>query len=217
MSICKQQERSIPLLPFVALLGSMLLGVHAEASTLQIGGGACSTSMVKGTYFYLFTGAIVSGQSVAYAELGKLVADGNGNYYGNAFGSGNGQQAADSFSGTYTVQPNCTGSMTGAGTATFQVVNNGQGMILAITTSNAFATGAADRQAAGATPIQCGNGSLSGAYGYLTTGVAPGGLTYNEVGQFVADGNGNGTVASDCSGTASITNQNGTIDYRLAI
>jgi hypothetical protein len=131
--------------------------------------------MVSGTYFYLFAGAIVSGQSVAYAELGKLVTDGNGNYYGNAFGSGNGQQAADSFSGTYSVQPNSTGSMTGTGTATFQVVNNGQGMILAITTSNAFATGAADRQTAGATPIQCGNGSLSGAYGYLLTGVAPGG------------------------------------------
>ncbi len=193
MSIWKQQERSTRLLPLVALLGSMLLGVQADASTPQIGGGTCSTSMVKGTYFYLFAGAIVSGQSVAFAQLGKLVADGNGNYYGNAFGSGNGQQAADSFSGTYTVQPNCTGSMTGT---TFQVVNNGQGMILAITTPNAYATGAADRQTAGATPIQCGNGSLSGAYGYLTTGAAPGGLPYTEVGQFAADGNGNGTVAS---------------------
>jgi uncharacterized protein (TIGR03437 family) len=238
MSIWKQRDRGTRLLPLVALLGSTLLGVHAEASSPRIGGGTCSTSMVNGTYFYLFAGAIASGQSVAFAQLGKLVTDGNGNYYGNAFGSGNGQQATASYSGTYTVQQNCTGSMTGTGAATFQVVNSGRGMILEISTSNAFAAGAADRQTGGATPIQCGNGSLSGVYGYLLTGVAPGGLPYTEAGQFVADGNGNGSVAgvgdiggsvsqttgsgtynvaSDCSGTASISNQNGTLNYRLAI
>jgi uncharacterized protein (TIGR03437 family) len=205
----------------------------------QIGGGTCSTGTVNGTYFYLLDGAIASGQSVAYAELGKLVADGQGNYSGNSFGSGNGKQASGSLSGTYTVQPNCTGNITTvSGPETFQVVNNGQAMVLAISTSNAFATGVAYRQTAGANPIQCGNGSLSGAYGYLLTGVAPGGVAYADAGQLVVDGNGNGSVtsvanvggavsqitgngtynvASDCSGTATITNQNGTIDYRFAI
>jgi uncharacterized protein (TIGR03437 family) len=205
----------------------------------QIGGGTCTTAMVNGTYFYLLDGAIASGQSVAYAELGKLVADGQGNYYGNSFGSGNGKQLSGPLSGTYTVQPNCTGSITTtSGPETFQVVNNGQGMVLAISTSNAFATGVAYRQTAGAKAIQCENGSLSGSYGYLLTGVAPGGIPYADAGQLVVDGNGNGTVASvanvggavsqvtgngtytvasDCSGTASISNQNGTINYRFDI
>jgi len=205
----------------------------------QIGGGTCSTGMVNGTYFYLLDGAIASGQSVAYAELGKLVADGQGNYSGNSFGSGNGKQASSPLSGTYTVQPNCMGTITTVnGSEAFQVVNNGQAMVLAISTSNAFATGVAYRQTAGAKPLQCGNGSLSGAYGYLLTGVAPGGVPYADAGQLVVDGNGNGSVmsvanvggavsqvtgsgtynvASDCSGTATITNQNGTIDYRFAI
>jgi hypothetical protein len=98
-------------------------------------------------------------------------------------------------------------------------------------------TAAAYRTTAGTTPITCGTGSLSGAYGYLLTGFA-GNALYADAGQFVADGNGNGstasvanlggsvshvtgagtyTVTSDCSGAASVTNQNGTANYRFAI
>jgi uncharacterized protein (TIGR03437 family) len=213
----------------------------------QIGGGTCSTSMVNGTYFYLSNGVATSnGSIVPFAELTKLVADGLGGVSGQSYGSLNGQQATNSFTGTYSIQPSCAGTITVAAnsqpttTLTFQVVNNGQGMVIAVSGAGAVVTGTAYRQTAGTTPIQCGNGSLSGGYGYLLVGIAPvsGGVAYADAGQFVTDGNGNGnvasvanfggstsqvtgtgsyTVSSDCSGTASVTNQNGTIHYRFAI
>jgi hypothetical protein len=110
-------------------------------------------------------------------------------------------------------------------------------MVVAISTSGAVVVGTAFRQTAATSPIQCGTGSLSGGYGYLLTGVA-GSSVYTNAGQFVADGNGNGnvasvtnvggnvaqvtatgsySVASDCSGTARVSNQNGTVNYRFAI
>jgi uncharacterized protein (TIGR03437 family) len=212
----------------------------------QIGGGTCTTSIVTGTYFYLVGGEVASsGGGTVYAELGKLVADGNGNVSGQSYASVGGQQTTYSLSGTYTVQANCAGTITVTNGQTtnnlaFQVTNNGQGMIVAIFTSSAVVGGSAYRQTASATPIQCGNGSLSGAYGYRLSGVAPvsGGVAYSDAGQFVADGNGNATgasvanfggsvsqtnangsysVASDCSGVAQVTNQNGTLNYRFAL
>jgi hypothetical protein len=120
--------RSLLLAVFI---GSLSFG--ATVSPAQIGGGTCSTAMVSGTYFYLLDGAIVSGQSIAYAELGKIVADGQGNLYGSSFASGGGQQARSTLSGTYSVRPNCTGTITQAGgTVTFQVINSGQGMVFAV-------------------------------------------------------------------------------------
>jgi hypothetical protein len=177
----------------------MLSGLLCSTSFAapQIGGGTCSTAMVSGTYFYLLDGAIVASHSIAYAELGKIVADGQGNLYGSSFASGGGQQARSTLSGTYSVRPNCTGTITQAGgTVTFQVINNGQGMVFAVSVSNALTTGVAYRQTAGASSIQCGAGSLSGGYGYLLTGVAPGGIPYSDVGQLVVDGNGNGSVTA---------------------
>ena len=210
----------------------------------QIGGGNCSTSTVIGTYFYLLSGSIASGGVVApYAELGKLIADGSGRVSGQSYASVNGQQATFSLSGTYAVQANCAGSITltvnsqTTATLTFQVVNGGQAMVVAISTSSAVVVGSAYRQTAGSAPAQCATGSLSGGYGYLLSGVASNSL-YSDAGQFVADGNGNGsvasvanfggnvsqvtgtgtyTVASDCSGTARVSNQNGTANYRFAV
>jgi len=219
------------------------MNVQAASAAPQIGGGTCSTSMVTGTYFYLLSGSVASGGGAApYAELGKLVADGMGGVSGQSFASVNGQQTTYTLTGTYTVQPNCAGSISLSNSQTtntlaFQIVNSGEGMVVAIATSGAVVVGTASRQSAGTSAIQCGTGSLSGGYGYLLTGVA-GNSVYTNAGQFVADGNGNGSVASvtnvggnvaqvtatgtysvasDCSGTARVSNQNGTVNYRFAI
>jgi len=219
----------------VLLAALLATAVHAAP---QIGGGTCSVSMVNGTYFYLLSGWVASGGGIApYAELGKLVADGSGNVSGQSYSSVNGQQSSSSLNGTYTVQSNCAGSITTASTLVFQIVNNGQAMVVAVSSTQAVVTGAAYRQTAGATPATCGTGSLSGGYGYVLTGWH-GNLVHFDAGQFVADGNGSGstastanlggsvststgsgtyTVASDCSGTASVTNQNGTANYRFAL
>jgi uncharacterized protein (TIGR03437 family) len=234
----------------VALYAAILvsLSFSLQAATPKIGGGTCSTSMVSGTYFYLLTGIVASNGSVAsYAELGKLVADGNGGVSGQSFASIGGQQETYSLAGTYIVQSNCAGSLTLTvnsqitETLAFQVINGGLGMTVAISSSSAVVAGEVDRQTGGAFPIQCGPGSVSGGYGYLLTGVAMASgsnVSYSDAGQIVADGNGNleaestvnlggavsqvsgngsYAIAGDCSGTASVANVNSSANYRFAL
>src|ERR1700680_4436925 len=204
----------------------------------QIGGGTCSNATFNGTYFYTSNGTELSGgQAVPYGGFGKFGVDGMGNFSGGPdYASLNGQQPTFSADGTYTVQTNCAGSVSISG-LTFQLVNNGQALVMAVSTPSEVVTGVAYRTTAKSTPVTCGTGALSGAYGYLLAGFA-GNSPYSDAGQFVADGNGNGsvasvanvgengpqatgsgtyTVSSDCSGTASITNQIGTANYRFAI
>lgn len=209
----------------------------------QIGGGTCSTGTVNGTYFYLLTGAVSSnGEAVPYAEIGKIVTDGAGNVSGQTYTSASGQQTSAGLSGTYSVQSNCAGSMTytinsETVTLAFQVVANGQAIVVAVSSSNAVVVGTAYAVTAGTSPANCSNASLSGAYGYTLYGNVPGHF-YSDAGQFVVDGNGNGTVASvanlggtvsqstgsgsysvssDCSGTATVSNSVGTLHYRFAV
>jgi hypothetical protein len=100
--------------------------------------------------------------------------------------------------------------------------------------------GTAYRQTASSTPVQCDAGSLSGAYGFVLSGVAPvsGGTLYSNAGQFVLDGNGNVSgasvvnvggsvsqtsftgsysVAGDCSGIAQVNSLGTTSNYKFAI
>jgi uncharacterized protein (TIGR03437 family) len=127
------------------------------------------------------------------------------------------------------------------GSLTFQLVNGGQGAIIAFSGPSGVVAGRAYRQTAAAGSIQCGTASLSGSYAYLLTGVAFLSGTayyYSQAGSATGDGNGNMnatgmanvsgstltatgqgpySVASDCSGTASIKNQNGTANYFIAV
>jgi uncharacterized protein (TIGR03437 family) len=216
-----------------------LFGVHAEAATPQIGGGTCSNATLSGTYYYLVNGAVLSnGQGVSAALLGKFVADGVGRITGSNIASVNGQQSnVVTFTDSFNVQSNCSGAfIESTDNITFQMVNDGVELIMAVSTSDGVLVGTAYRQTLGTSPIQCGTGSLSGAYGYQLIGDY-GGSPYADAGQFVADGNGTlnttsvanvggapavaasgtYTVASDCSGTAQVINQNGTLDYQFAV
>jgi len=128
-----------------------------------------------------------------------------------------------------------------SGSLTFQVVNGGQGVIFAFSMPRGVVAGRAYRQTASAGTIQCGTASLSGSYAYLLTGVAflsGNGYYYSEAGSVNADGRGNMTgtgmanvsgntvtatgqgpysVASDCSGTVSLEDQNGSTNYFTAV
>lgn len=238
-------NRYLPIL--IVLVGSLSNPLSAATSP-QIGGGSCGTSVVNGTYFYVLAGTVSSGgQGVPYAELGELVADGSGNVSGKSFASVNGQPGTYSLAGTYSVQGTCTGSISltvnsaSTTTLTFQVVNSGQGMVVAISNSGEVVAGRAYRQTTGSGSPQCSNGSLSGTYGYLLTGFAAesgSSYVYSDSGQVTADGNGNlstastanvgggvsnvsgtGTysVTSQCYGTASVTTQAGASNYVFAI
>ena len=229
---------------------SRSFAIISATTRAQIGGGICTNAVLNGTYFYLLAGSIASGSQFSpYAEMGKLVANGNGGIAGQSSASVNGVLGTYSLTGTYSVQGTCAGSLTltvnsqSTGTLTFQVVNSGQGINLAVSTPGIVATGRAYRQTASITgATQCGSGSLTGSYGYLLTGVVRlsgnNSLLYADGGQVVSDGNGNlsmssvanlngaiaattgtgsYTVAGDCSGEARVTNANGTINYLFAL
>jgi uncharacterized protein (TIGR03437 family) len=236
------------LFPAALILLTGTSALAAAANAPQIGGGNCSTSTVKGTYYYILAGTVSSGgQTEPYAELGQLVADGSGGVSGKSFTNLNGHAETYPLTGTYSVQSNCTGSMTLrmnsqlSAAVTFQVINNAQAMIVAISNAGEVVTGRAYRATAGSGSPQCTNGSLSGTYGYVLTGnAALSGLSYvySDSGQLVANGNGNLTTASvtnfggtfsnvagtgtyslndQCYGTAIVTTPAGTSNYEFAV
>ena len=222
----------------------------ASSTAPQVGGGSCSAAMINGTYFYILSGTVSSnGQGVPYAEFGQLVANGSGGISGNSHDNLDGQTNAYALSGNYTVQPNCTGSVslrvntqTQASIAlSFQVINNAQSILIAVSNANEVVTGRAYRTTAANGAVQCGTGSLSGLYGFALTGgesSAGRSFLYSNSGQLSADGNGNLTAASvanfggtfsnisgtgtyslssNCQGTAAITTQAGTSNYIIAV
>ncbi len=229
------------------LTGTSAFG--ASSNSPQIGGGSCSTSMLNGTYFYMLAGTVSSGGAdVPYAELGELVANGSGGVSGTSFTNLNGHAQTYPLTGTYSVQSNCTGSITLrlnsqlTNGLTFQVINNAQAMIVAISNAGQVVTGRAYRLTAGSGTPQCSNGSLSGVYGYVLTGIAApvSGVSYvySDSGQLTADGNGNLTstsianvggtfsnvsgtgtysVTNQCYGTATVTTPSGASNYEFAI
>jgi len=216
---------------FIAAIGvfcSVAAPLHAQ----------CSNSLLTGTYFYLISGSLVSGNQVApYAELGILVADGQGNATGQSRASVNGTLGTYSLSAAYSVQANCRGNMTLTVNSSvtelfdFEVVSGGQSVLLTFSSSTGVIVGRAYQA-----PQTCGNASLSGSYGFLLSGVSGG--VFSEEGQVISDGNGNlsvtsvvnsnGTVSkipgngtysliSNCSGTAAVTSQFGSNNYLFAV
>ncbi len=211
---------------------------------------ACSNSTLSGAYFYLLNGSMaVSGSTYAYAELGRILADGRGGVTGQGKTGFGGTLVPFSLSGTYTVEANCTGTMTYSvsnqfgttpATITFQVVDGGHSLLAAYSSSGGVLIGRAYR-AANADGAQCSVGTLGGGYGYLLSGVvwqSGGAYYYSDAGQVVADSNGGITVqgfantgsgavsssgtgtysiASDCTGSAHVSNQYGTVNYSIAL
>jgi hypothetical protein len=76
--------------------------------------GRCSNDTVRGTYGGFVTGSAIAGtQQVALAVLGTATFDGRGIVAGGTTESINGAiEQGDTFAGSYTVNANCTGSMT---------------------------------------------------------------------------------------------------------
>jgi hypothetical protein len=114
---------------------TVLYPIHAQT----IGGGTCTQSTLNGTFFYLLGGTVVSqGVGYAYAELVKLIPDGNGNVSGHSESSLGGSLTSYTLTGTYTVQGNCSATMAlsvngqAAIPVTVQITNGGLAAVLAL-------------------------------------------------------------------------------------
>jgi len=162
----------------------------------------CTNASYYGASVYALEGyvpAILS--SVPYFAIGREVSDGNGNVTGAFSSSTSGTAGGGSYTGTYNIAANCSGTETISGTATngtqfnwtstFEVSAGGRTGLSATNTTNVVLAGQAYRAAAQGS-AKCGNASLASSYDFLAFGSMQG-VPVTKVGQLTLDGNGDVT------------------------
>jgi len=89
--------------------GLFVLSVVANAQA-----AGCSNASVKGSFGFILTGTRIGGSDPGpRANVGRFTSDGKGNLSGYETKSKNGTIILDvTITGTYTVNPDCTGSTT---------------------------------------------------------------------------------------------------------
>ncbi len=187
----------------------------------------CSNASFNGTFFSSFGGSVVVGTTnQAHQDLGKIVADGNGNLSGSGIASVAGTLNTFPATGSYTVKANCSGSGTltsgnNSVNFTMQLINGGSQALASVTSSTLGQIGEGRfYRVASATGSSCGLGSLNGVYGLILSGgsyAAAIRTSYDAVSQATFDGNGNVTVSGEVtSGTSNGITWNGSGTYTMA-
>lgn len=100
---------------FVVLTTVFGLGIATQAQAGE--DKACSNSSLQGSFGYSSTGTLLDSYvpppfAGPFAEVGRQTFDGKGNTSGTATISSNGNINRVTIQGTYTVNADCTGSMT---------------------------------------------------------------------------------------------------------
>ncbi|HEY3738248.1 MAG TPA: hypothetical protein VGL53_00315 [Bryobacteraceae bacterium] len=186
----------------------------------------CSNASLNGNYFSSFGGTVLVGTTnQSHEDLGKLMADGNGNLSGSVTASVAGTFTTLPATGSYTIKANCSGSGTLAANGitlafTLQIIDGGNQALASVTSSDLGQLGIGRLYRAGnTTGANCGTGSLSGTYGLVLSGgtyAAAIRSGYDAVGQATFDGNGNVMVTGQVtSGTSLGINWNGTGVYSV--
>ena len=203
---------------------SIILSLTFFASSQ--GYAQCTNANLNGVLFFTSSGSVKSGTTTAsFSESARLTSDGNGNLTGQTTTSTGGVIATLNMTGTYSIQPNCSGTATlttSAGTTqiALQIVNGGGTTLGSITTSSlGELSDVRFYRAANATGGQCGDGALTGAYGVLLSGGTYAGTTrtaYDVASQIVFNGNGGLTVTGEVTNpTAGGISFSGTGTYTL--
>ena len=93
----------------IAAVTALALAIAPRAKAEDKG---CSNATLRGTYAYTSTGSIAAPPEIAgpIAEVGTQTFDGNGATTATATISTNGSMQPLSIVGTYTVNPDCTGT-----------------------------------------------------------------------------------------------------------
>jgi hypothetical protein len=93
----------------IAAVTALALGIAPTARAQNKG---CNNATLQGTFAYTVTGAFVAAPAPLgpYAEAGAQVFDGNGNMTITGMSNANGNVAPAASTGTYTVNPDCTGT-----------------------------------------------------------------------------------------------------------
>jgi|GEM_PF-3392464 len=116
----------------------------------------CSNADWAGSFGYSGEGKLIQDPVLSIAFVGRLTADGNGNFYGGDTISRQGEILHRTYTAKYTVNPNCTGSYEAVTTlgvvhADFVIVGNGdelrnirtdEGQVLTFSTQEAIGNSA---------------------------------------------------------------------------
>jgi hypothetical protein len=103
----------VALLLAVSMFYAQSVGAEERSSKVQ----ECSKATLSGSFGYSSTGTLLDSYVPApyagpFGEVGRQTFDGRGNTSATATTSSNGNIAPVTVEGTYTVNPDCTGSMT---------------------------------------------------------------------------------------------------------
>ena len=224
------------------LLLSSLLALPLAAQN-QISGGTCSASDLNGTYSLLFNGRSISSAGVF---AGSLQAVGTATFDGQSTvtlsltdNTNQAQGKSITYSGTYAVPSNCSGTIKGANGLNLTLLdwNGGKNFIV----TGVDATYVYSGNGSNVQPAACATASISGPYVYDASGFTLSGTTQNGVGdesgalQFDGQGNvtasfktttsaqqltasGKYTVTSACQASATLTDSSGnTNNFNFAI
>jgi hypothetical protein len=104
------------LLLVVGFVGVLAIGTgyaKDENKDENAAGAKCSEDTLDGTYLFAYDGFVIKeNEKVPFASAGYEVYDGNGHVKGVGSTNVNGKVTSkDSFSGTYTVKADCTGTV----------------------------------------------------------------------------------------------------------
>jgi len=137
----------------LTIAGVLVLAL-AVAPTAKAEGRKCSNATLKGTFADKDTGFVItpSGSAVPIAGANIETFDGNGNMSGSGMTSVNGDIFPGTFKGTYTVNPDCTGTYTSVTpqgftvNAFFVIADGGNELHIVITNPGTAITCIARRQ-----------------------------------------------------------------------
>ena len=144
----------------IAAVTALALGL---APTAKADDKGCSNGTLRGTYAQTGMGVITAppDQAGPFANVGTLTFDGNGGLTGTLVVSSNGTSSPATETGTYTVNPDCTGTLTiqafpgGLKSQLFFVIDDTENELLLICTdSGVVLTGIARRQCPRGDPRQ---------------------------------------------------------------
>jgi len=186
----------------LAQAGNLLMIGGGHSPYAQPPGGTCGTSSLNGAYSLTLSGRGISEAgnfTGSYQGIGMATFDGNGNV--TLAGTANtnlGQGNAFSYTGTYSLPSNCSGTLTIAttGTATFTLVVWDSGSQFDIVGSDA--TYVYSGSGNNIHPVACAAATLSGEYTFTASGFTLSGSMQNgsqdEAGVLEFDGQGNLTA-----------------------
>lgn len=136
---------------FIRLLFPLSLATGLTVASAQAESTDCSLASLNGSYGFTLSGSYVPA-AISYATTGRFVSDGHGSVTGSVVESVNGSISSGTFTATYTVAKDCTGTAVfnfnngSKSELVFTIVSGGREALLMDTDPGTVETGTAKKQ-----------------------------------------------------------------------